>query len=110
MGKSTVSHADRLNYSSQSARLLRDAEELAVKAGRIHSCASYPTRGGVAPQNGAVRCTQLGASAPPTGKVRSDVTELSAHRAQSGGSEGGNRGEHQTMQRPEEHAYSSGVM
>lgn len=73
MEKSTVSHADRLNYSLQSARLLRDAEESAVKAGRIFSCASYPKCRGVAAQSGAVRCTQLAASAPPTGKVRPEA-------------------------------------
>lgn len=71
MGKSTVSHADRLNYSLQCARLLRDSEESAVKAGRILSCATYPKCCGVAQQNSAVRRTQLAASAPPTGKVGS---------------------------------------
>lgn len=49
------------------------AEVSAVKAGRIHSCATYPKCCGVAPRNGAVRCTQPDASAPPTGKVRSDA-------------------------------------
>lgn len=73
MGKSTVSHADSSNDSLQCARLLRDAEDSAVRAGRILCCASYPKCCDVAPQNGAVRRTQLHASAPPTGKVRSDA-------------------------------------
>lgn len=73
MGKSTVSHADSSNDSLQCARLLRDAEGSAVRAGGILSCASYPKCCDVAPQSGAVRRTLLHASAPPTGKVRSDA-------------------------------------
>lgn len=89
MGKSTVSHADSSNDSLQCARLLRDAEDSAGRAGRILRCASYPKCCGVAPQNGArsftPRLLRQVKSAQTLGCDRAECARCAEWRSGGGG-------------------------